>query len=102
VYLGVTVGVQEVIGVIIGGTLGHALCTSLAVVGGRCIAQHISIRTGTVVHQHCLQVHITFTVSVSCPCYTNSQSLQMDRPSDSCYSLINTLPQVVNHSVRIV
>jgi len=36
---------DEVIGVIIGGTLGHALCTSLAVIGGRCIAQHISIRT---------------------------------------------------------
>lgn len=31
---------------IIGGTLGHALCTGLAVVGGRCIAQHISIKTG--------------------------------------------------------
>ena len=39
--------VQEVIGVIIGGTLGHALCTSLAVLGGRCIAQHISIKTGS-------------------------------------------------------
>jgi len=36
---------DEVIGVIFGGTLGHALCTSLAVLGGRCIAQHISIRT---------------------------------------------------------
>lgn len=36
---------DEVIGVIIGGTLGHALCTGLAVVGGRCIAQHISIKT---------------------------------------------------------
>jgi len=32
--------------VILGGTLGHALCTSLAVLGGRCIAQHISIKTG--------------------------------------------------------
>ena len=31
---------------ILGGTLGHALCTSLAVLGGRCIAQHISIKTG--------------------------------------------------------
>jgi len=41
-----SVGVQEVIGVIIGGTLGHALCTSLAVLGGRCISQHISIKTG--------------------------------------------------------
>jgi hypothetical protein len=37
---------QEVIGVILGGTLGHALCTGLAVVGGRFIAQRISIRTG--------------------------------------------------------
>lgn len=36
---------DEVIGVILGGTLGHALCTSLAVLGGRCIAQHISIKT---------------------------------------------------------
>ena len=26
-----SVGVQEVIGVILGGTLGHALCTNLAV-----------------------------------------------------------------------
>jgi len=46
VTVGVPVDVQEVIGVIIGGTLGHALCTSLAVLGGRCIAQHISIKTG--------------------------------------------------------
>ena len=32
---------------IFGGTLGHALCTGLAVVGGRFIAQMISVRTGT-------------------------------------------------------
>ena len=32
--------------VIIGGTLGHGLCTGLAVVGGRLIAQKISVRTG--------------------------------------------------------
>ena len=37
---------QDVIGVIIGGTLGHALCTGLAVIGGRCVAQRISMRTG--------------------------------------------------------
>ena len=30
-YLSVTVGVQEVIGVILGGTLGHALCTSVVI-----------------------------------------------------------------------
>lgn len=36
---------DEVMGVIIGGTLGHAMCTFLAVMGGRFIAQHISIKT---------------------------------------------------------
>lgn len=36
---------DDVIGVIIGGTLGHALCTGLAVVGGRFVAQKISMRT---------------------------------------------------------
>ena len=30
----------------LGGTIGHAICTGLAVVGGRLIAQRISIRTG--------------------------------------------------------
>lgn len=29
-----------------GGTLGHCLCTGLAVVGGRMVAQKISVRTG--------------------------------------------------------
>ena len=52
VIMGVSVGVQEVIGVILGGTLGHALCTSLAVLGGRCIAQHISIKTGLSCHPY--------------------------------------------------
>ena len=37
---------QDVIGVTIGGILGHAFCTGLAVVGGRIIAQRISVRTG--------------------------------------------------------
>ncbi|XP_038055214.1 transmembrane protein 165-like isoform X2 [Patiria miniata] len=40
---------EDVIGVTIGGTLGHALCTALAVVGGRMIAQRISARTVTLV-----------------------------------------------------
>lgn len=37
---------DNVYGVIIGGVLGHALCTGLAVIGGRMIAQRISVRTG--------------------------------------------------------
>jgi putative Ca2+/H+ antiporter (TMEM165/GDT1 family) len=35
-----------VLGVTLGGTLGHALCTGLAVIGGRLIAQKISVKTG--------------------------------------------------------
>lgn len=31
-----------------GGTFGHCLCTGLAVIGGRMIAQKISVRTGEV------------------------------------------------------
>ncbi|XP_041359711.1 transmembrane protein 165-like [Gigantopelta aegis] len=38
---------EDIWGVLIGGSLGHALCTGLAVVGGRMIAQRISIRTVT-------------------------------------------------------
>ncbi|XP_069696918.1 putative divalent cation/proton antiporter TMEM165 isoform X2 [Periplaneta americana] len=37
---------EDVVGVTIGGILGHALCTGLAVLGGRMIAQKISVRTG--------------------------------------------------------
>lgn len=40
---------ENVFGVTIGGTLGHALCTGLAVIGGRLIAQRISVRTVTLV-----------------------------------------------------
>ena len=37
---------QNPLGVSIGGTLGHALCTALAVIGGKMVAQRISARTG--------------------------------------------------------
>ena len=37
---------QNVYGVAIGGTIGHAICTSIAVIGGRMLAQRISVRTG--------------------------------------------------------
>lgn len=40
---------EDVIGVTVGGILGHALCTGLAVVGGRFIAQKISVRTVTLI-----------------------------------------------------
>lgn len=40
---------EEIVGVLTGGVLGHALCTGLAVMGGRMIAQRISVRTVTLV-----------------------------------------------------
>ncbi|KAL1022596.1 hypothetical protein UPYG_G00029700 [Umbra pygmaea] len=40
---------EDPFGVAVGGTLGHSLCTGLAVVGGRMIAQKISVRTVTLI-----------------------------------------------------
>lgn len=40
---------ENLLGVIIGGTIGHALCTGLAVIGGRFIAQRISPKTVTLI-----------------------------------------------------
>jgi putative Ca2+/H+ antiporter (TMEM165/GDT1 family) len=40
---------ENVAGVTLGGTLGHAMCTGVAVLGGRIIAQRISVRTVTLV-----------------------------------------------------
>ncbi|XP_066598145.1 putative divalent cation/proton antiporter TMEM165 isoform X2 [Prorops nasuta] len=40
---------EDVYGVIIGGILGHSFCTGLAVLGGRIIAQRISVRTVTII-----------------------------------------------------
>jgi hypothetical protein len=40
---------EDVYGVCVGGILGHALCTGLAVLGGRFIATRISVRTVTLV-----------------------------------------------------
>lgn len=39
---------EDVFGVIVGGVLGHSICTGLAVIGGRIIAQRISVRTGKI------------------------------------------------------
>ncbi|CAJ0964180.1 unnamed protein product [Ranitomeya imitator] len=36
---------EDPFGVAVGGTVGHCLCTGLAVIGGRMIAQKISVRT---------------------------------------------------------
>lgn len=40
---------EHIPGVIIGGVLGHSMCTGLAVIGGRMVAQRISVRTGNLI-----------------------------------------------------
>ncbi|CAJ0941054.1 unnamed protein product, partial [Mesorhabditis belari] len=40
---------ENIPGVIIGGILGHAICTGIAVLGGKLVAQRISIRTVTLI-----------------------------------------------------
>uniref|UniRef100_A0A1L8D9J0 GDT1 family protein n=2 Tax=Nyssomyia neivai TaxID=330878 RepID=A0A1L8D9J0_9DIPT len=40
---------EDVYGVVVGGILGHCICTGLAVIGGRMIAQRISVRTVTII-----------------------------------------------------
>ncbi|XP_034036395.1 transmembrane protein 165 [Thalassophryne amazonica] len=40
---------EDPFGVAVGGTLGHCLCTGLAVIGGRMIAQKISVRSVTII-----------------------------------------------------
>jgi len=40
---------ESVVGVILGGIVGHAICTGIAVIGGRLLAQRISVRTVTLV-----------------------------------------------------
>ena len=40
---------ENIWAVVFAGILGHALCTGLAVLGGRMIAQRISVRTVTII-----------------------------------------------------
>lgn len=43
---------EDAVGVVVGGSLGHALCTGLAVIGGRMVAQKISVRTGEFIYYY--------------------------------------------------
>lgn len=38
---------ENLSGVILGGVIGHSICTGIGVIGGRFIAQKISVKTGT-------------------------------------------------------
>ena len=55
---------EHAVGVVVGGSLGHALCTGLAVIGGRMVAAKISVRTGEFffTHFHCVpEVNLVYT-----------------------------------------
>lgn len=45
---------EDYFGIIVGGIVGHSICTGLAVIGGRMIAQKISVRTVTIIGEFCL------------------------------------------------
>ncbi|BFZ24182.1 hypothetical protein BsWGS_27220 [Bradybaena similaris] len=40
---------EDIFGVMLGGCIGHTVCTSMAVLGGRFVAQRISVRTVTLI-----------------------------------------------------
>ena len=40
---------EDPLGVVVGGVLGHALCTGAAVIGGRLVATKISVKTVTII-----------------------------------------------------
>ncbi|CAG5135566.1 unnamed protein product [Candidula unifasciata] len=40
---------EDIFGVMLGGCIGHTVCTGVAVLGGRFVAQRISVRTVTLI-----------------------------------------------------
>lgn len=40
---------KDMYGIVIGGVVGHAVCTGIAVIGGRVLATHISERAVTLI-----------------------------------------------------
>lgn len=61
---------QDPFGVAVGGTLGHCLCTGLAVIGGRMVAQKISVRTGAT--ESFSTVYHVLSVCISTDLYPDS------------------------------
>jgi len=44
---------EDIWGTCVGGVVGHAICTGLAVIGGRIIAAKISVKTGRFKANNC-------------------------------------------------
>lgn len=64
---------ENLMGVISGGIIGHAICTGLGVIGGRIIAQKISVRTVTLIGG---VVFIIFAITSSIWDPTDTSSLK--------------------------
>ena len=85
-------------GVIIGGCLGHALCTGLAVMGGRFIAQKISVRTGeslilyvicdVKVNNSKCQIHLCLFIIGTTTFMTSKQMELTSNKNQMCCSMI--------------
>lgn len=56
---------ENLMGVITGGIIGHAICTGLGVIGGRIIAQKISVRTGKIFERSPGKLELILTFNFS-------------------------------------
>ena len=73
---------ENLMGVITGGIIGHAICTGLGVLGGRMIAQKISVRTGKIIRTHMIVNYFHYHLTFSDPYWRRSfHSL--------CYNIID-------------
>lgn len=60
----------DMVGVTLGGILGHSICTGVAVLGGRQMAAHIREKTvavrSTPLHLSCLQLNLRCQFGILC------------------------------------
>jgi putative Ca2+/H+ antiporter (TMEM165/GDT1 family) len=80
---------KEVLTVMLGGTLGNILCTSIAVLGGHLVAQRISVRTGE--HTASMNIILIIFMHVSCICFINFSNWRIDVRLVCTISNISTL-----------
>lgn len=94
---------EDPVGVTLGGILGHSICTFIAVMGGRIVAQRISVRTGKAsqfswpekvrsVHSQDSSLALFF-LSAFCFMSASSMSALVDGPRQSTRHLRNIRSQ---------
>ena len=79
---------EDVYGVCVGGILGHALCTGLAVIGGRIIATRISVKTVTLVSQESSPFKLKLVLQGGSGSYQYQYKNQCSKPLISIHLLI--------------